>query len=416
MDTDKKSESSEASMSPAKSSDEEEEDKSSIKDQSDADSDDIHQMKLRSGKSQRTYTFRNEQRKQRATRGRKMHQGRRRRTVAPRGKKKVRTSGDLRGEWSGQKSDTESEASQDPPEEAETPVVQKFLYKPGVPWPDLSPYMQQLIEIRIASEYLTFKSNYAVKNVVWGNDVYTSDSDLVAALQHAGLIDLNDGLSDQYEGLSAFVRVTKGRSNYASSLRNGVKSRKCVNYEGHSLKPEKVSYLSCLGKLEELTEFASRMPSEFPKERPKPNFNIKTSRLIPKTSVIFNLSLEAAHPFSLDNFADKGLDESTFLSNKLKKSVLYLETASKRYELSQENEENEEQIFDQSRYRWAEVSSPVLFKDCEFMFEKGSPLENKWLGEVEDDLQWQNLEWTSTGLYVKGALYGPFRCFFYYPL
>jgi hypothetical protein len=210
--------------------------------------------------------------------------------------------------------------------------------------------------------------------------------------------------------------VTKGRSNYASSLRNGIKSRKCVNYEGHSLRPEKISYLTCLGKPEELVEFASRMPSDYPKERPKPHFSIKAARLIPKTSVVFNLSLEAAHPFSLDNFADKGMDEAKFLSHRLKKSSLYLETASKRYELSQENEEDEEQIFEsQPRYRWGEVKGPVLFKDYEFIYERGSPLEEKWLVGVTGNLEWKSLEWTSTGLYVADVLYGPFRCFFYIP-
>jgi hypothetical protein len=110
------------------------------------------------------------------------------------------------------------------------------------------------------------------------------------------------------------------------------------------------------------------------------------------------------------------MDEAKFLSHRLKKSSLYLETASKRYELSQENEEDEEQIFEsQPRYRWGEVKGPVLFKDYEFIYERGSPLEEKWLVGVTRNLEWRNLEWTSTGLYVADVLYGPFRCFFYIP-
>ncbi|MEE4248140.1 MAG: hypothetical protein V2I33_22335 [Kangiellaceae bacterium] len=53
-----------------------------------------------------------------------------------------------------QKPNRKPSEEEEPVQEMEH-VAQRFLYKPGVPWPDLSPYLQQLIEIRIAKEFLS---------------------------------------------------------------------------------------------------------------------------------------------------------------------------------------------------------------------------------------------------------------------
>ncbi|KAH6590300.1 hypothetical protein BASA61_005339 [Batrachochytrium salamandrivorans] len=43
------------------------------------------------------------------------------------------------------------------------------------------------IEVRIPSEYLTYRGNIAVrKSAVWGTDIYTDDSDIVAMIIHSG--------------------------------------------------------------------------------------------------------------------------------------------------------------------------------------------------------------------------------------
>ena len=64
----------------------------------------------------------------------------------------------------------------------QTPAKQRFLYRPELPLPNLSDYMQEIIEVRVYSEYLTkFNKAYRKRNF-WGQDIYTSDSDAVCIL------------------------------------------------------------------------------------------------------------------------------------------------------------------------------------------------------------------------------------------
>lgn len=60
--------------------------------------------------------------------------------------------------------------------------IQKFLYKPFVPLPDLQPYSNNYIEIRVHKCYVT-RSNRAFKErLFYGQDQYTSDSDIVCVM------------------------------------------------------------------------------------------------------------------------------------------------------------------------------------------------------------------------------------------
>jgi len=62
--------------------------------------------------------------------------------------------------------------------------VLRFLYKPFILLPDLSDHNQKIIEVRVHKLFLT-KFNRAVQQrQFYGNDLYTSDSDIVCILQH----------------------------------------------------------------------------------------------------------------------------------------------------------------------------------------------------------------------------------------
>lgn len=291
------------------------------------------------------------------------------------------------------------------------------MYKPGVPWPDLTPYLQQLIEIRIAREYINPQNKQVKERQLWGNEVYTSESDIVAAIHHMNFIDIWKELPGHYEGVAVIARVTKGRNNYISCIRNGIRSKRCTNYEGHSIKPERIVLLPSLGKIDELIEMAKRMPTDFPKIRQKPSLNTKSIKIIPGTFFIFNISFEPAIPYSLENFGDKGWDEAEYVSAKLKENALYVETNQKRYEISLVSEGNEDQIFEhQDKYRWAEVKFPIMFKDIDFMKEKRVPLEEESVTIIYKSLEWNNIEWSSTSVFVNGIEYGPLKCFKYIPI
>lgn len=75
------------------------------------------------------------------------------------------------------------------------------------------------LAIRIAdSGVMHFEIRGTTDGVVWGTDVYSSDSDLDAAAVHAGLV---------RAGETAVIQATllPGRTSYAGSVRNGVTSR-----------------------------------------------------------------------------------------------------------------------------------------------------------------------------------------------
>lgn len=374
-------------------------------------------MRLRRNKVVRNvYPARSDKKSSRGNRAKKLGV-KRGRSSSTRGRMKSKLT---EGRDTSKRSDTDSESEESVesvefPQEV-TPVgnIEKFLYKPGVPWPDLTPYLQQVIEIRVGREYVNPRNRQLVARNLWGNDVYTSDSDIVAVIHHMGLINVWQEIGPNYEGIAVYTRVTKGRANYISSIRNRIRSKKYSNYEGYSIKPEKVVYLNSLGKIEELIELAEKMPIDYVKIRQKPNLNLRAMRIIPGTIIAFDLSFEPAYPYSLENFGDKGWNESEFLSTRLKNSVVVLETFSQRFELSLVNDVKDDQIFEhQDKYRWAIVNEPLLLKDSEFYKEKKTPLDDSYLTVLHKSLEWSEIEWGSNSVFIKKQEYGPLHCFKY---
>ena len=51
---------------------------------------------------------------------------------------------------------------------------ERFLYKPFYSLPDLSPFIGEIIEVRVASEFLSSLNKAYVENRIWGSDIYTS--------------------------------------------------------------------------------------------------------------------------------------------------------------------------------------------------------------------------------------------------
>jgi hypothetical protein len=392
---------------------ESQEEDSKSKPQSDTEQD-PNSMRLRRKTIKSAYNTRSDKKQPRSNRAKKPS-AKRGRGSAQRGRNKSRN---YEGRDQSKRSDSDSE-SEESNESADFPnevqplaSTEKFLYKPGVPWPDLGPYLQQVIEIRVAKEYITPKNKQLVARNLWGSDVYTSDSDIVAVIHHAGIIDVWKELSPAYEGIAVFTRVTKGRANYVTCIRNRIRSKKLSNYEGFSIKPEKVTYLTSLGKIEDLIEMAEKMPTDYPKFRQKPNLNIKAMRMTPGTIITYDLSFEPAYPYSLENFGDKGWNESDFLSNKLKNCVVMLETSSQRFELSLVTGGEEDSIFErQDRYRWAIVNEPILLKDSDFCKSNKVPLEEGNVQVLHKALDWADIEWSSSSVFIKKEEFGPLRCF-----
>jgi hypothetical protein len=149
-------------------------------------------------------------------------------------------------------------------------VLPKFLYKPMIPLPDLFPFVNKFIEVRVHKCYVT-RTNKAFRHRhFFGTDQYTSDSDIVCLLQHSGLLRVPDeeSFDESFEAYAVILKVLKGRPNYKSLIKNGIKSRKLDTYDGHSLKVEKLMKLDWIGSDEELFAMAQDMPTIY-KHRPR---------------------------------------------------------------------------------------------------------------------------------------------------
>lgn len=288
-------------------------------------------------------------------------------------------------------------------------VVGSFLYKPLVPLPNLSPYLQGIIEIRVAREYMC-KSNKAYRQRnIWGSDPYTSDSDIVCALQHTSLLSIGETPPDKIAGIAVYCRVVKGRNSYQSTVRNGIRSRKSGAFEGCSIKLENYTTLDALGTHEELLKMAKAMspttPQSFRKSTP-----VNASRVIvpPETEVVFNLSSEPAYKFSLPAFADYGCDPSQRTCNILYENCLYFETRERRYELAKETERED-------AYRLSEVVDPFE-KDCDYMGSNPVPLRKEHVVPVLDGVSWKNFLWAENcSLHVKDLVIQDIHNFKYFP-
>lgn len=107
-----------------------------------------------------------------------------------------------------------------------------------------------LIQVRIPFEFLGNDNVAAQANAVWGTQVYTDDSDVVAgifsillkeiALIHSGSYKLEQGKHD----LSVTLRILPCLEKYQGSNRNGINSRSWGSFhDGESFKIEKVETL-----------------------------------------------------------------------------------------------------------------------------------------------------------------------------
>lgn len=244
---------------------------------------------------------------------------------------------------------------------------------------------------------------------IWGSDIYTSDSDVVCILQHSGYFEIKELSPTNIQGVSVFFRVSKSRSTYNSTLKNGIKSRKLNNYQGHSIKPEKYTLLvEKFGSQTELLEMASRMPKISLYERHKPQSKkLLDYQSFREFNISFNFSNELWWAYSLPAIADKGYDFKDYLSWKLKDKVLYIENNQKRYEISRNifDHLNDDYLFDEfETFRFSEVLEPFE-KDGFFMLENYVPLEaNLHVKVLYDRLDWHELHWGENSLKVKNEL------------
>ncbi|KAI8582469.1 hypothetical protein K450DRAFT_227315 [Umbelopsis ramanniana AG] len=148
-----------------------------------------------------------------------------------------------------------------------------FVYEPGVQLPVLEGQENATLEVRIPCWFLTYDNKMVKKRALWGTDIYTDDTDIVAMIIHTGKyeamyhepevklnndvmlamsgtaalieprrVDVNTNIPDH--DLSVTLRVLPKLQRYTGTIRHHLKSRDWgSNHDGMSLFVEKVEQL-----------------------------------------------------------------------------------------------------------------------------------------------------------------------------
>ncbi|RLN11954.1 hypothetical protein C2845_PM09G06320 [Panicum miliaceum] len=301
------------------------------------------------------------------------------------------------------------------------------------------------LEIRIPAEFVT-STNRQVKGAqLWGTDIYTNDSDLVAVLMHTGYCSpTSSPPPSAIQELRATVRVLPPQESYTSTLRNNVRSRAWGAGIGCSFRIECCCIVKKGGGTIDLEPRLSHTSAVEPTLAPvavertmttraAASNALRQQRFVREVTIQYNLCNEPWLKYSISIVADKGLKKSLYTSARLKKGeVIYLETHFNRYELcfngekprsigSTSNASDAEPEKHQSSshhsqngdrgsvdhelrdvFRWSRCKKAMPESAMRSI---GIPLPADQLEVLQDNLEWEDVQWSQTGVWVAGKEY-----------
>ncbi|KAG2300786.1 hypothetical protein Bca52824_037258 [Brassica carinata] len=338
-----------------------------------------------------------------------------------------------------------------------------------------------ILEVRIPAEHVTATNRRVRGGQLWGTDIYTDDSDLVAVLMHTGYCrPTASPPPPTLQELRATIRVLPSQDYYTSKLRINVRSRSWGAGIGCSYKVERCYILKKGGGTIELEPSLthSSEPTLAPMAvdksmttRAAASNAQRQQRLVREVTIQYNLCNEPWIKYSISVVADKGLKKPLFTSARLKKGeVLYLETHSSRYELcfagektmkafqasqqqqqhssSEEAKEmdnnNNSVMFSLNVFRWLRWRKPDIphvttdgektdtdsdnsvidvfrWSRCKkplpqkLMRDIGFPLPPDHVEVLEENLDWEDVQWSQTGVWIAGKEYTLARVHFLAP-
>ncbi|GLT91542.1 hypothetical protein SLE2022_094250 [Rubroshorea leprosula] len=301
------------------------------------------------------------------------------------------------------------------------------------------------LEIRIPAEHVTATNRQVRGGQLWGTDIYTDDSDLVAVLMHTGYCrPTASPPPPAIQELRATIRVLPPQDCYTSKLRNNVRSRAWGAGIGCSYRVERCCIVKKGGGTIDLepclTHSSTVEPTLAPvavertiTTRAAASNALRQQRFVREVTIQYNLCNEPWIKYSISIVADKGLKKPLYTSARLKKGeVLYLETHSCRYELcftgeklmkttiapqaneaeteksqnhhshSINGEKNDADNIMIDVFRWSRCKKPLPQK---VMRSVGIPLPLEHVEVIEENLDWEDVQWSQTGVWIAGKEY-----------
>ncbi|RKP39438.1 hypothetical protein BJ085DRAFT_34492 [Dimargaris cristalligena] len=120
------------------------------------------------------------------------------------------------------------------------PCLGYYTYEPGHLLPCFAAHDDGVFYVRVAAKYLAWTNPQVQRRALWGTEIFSDDSDVVAMAIHSGLELPADGPCN-YDALIG-VRVSPRLMRYQGSERGGLQSRTWGDHDGiswriHSLTP-----------------------------------------------------------------------------------------------------------------------------------------------------------------------------------
>lgn len=312
------------------------------------------------------------------------------------------------------------------------------------------------LEIRIPAEHVTATNRQVRGGQLWGTDIYTDDSDLVAVLMHTGYCRPTASPPPAaIQELRATIRILPPQESYVSTLRNNVRSRAWGAAIGCSYRVERCCIMKKGGgsiDLEPcLTHTSTIEPTLAPvaversmTTRAAASNALRQQRFVREVTIQYNLCNEPWIKYSISIVADKGLKKPLYTSARLKKGeVLYLETHSCRYELcftgekimkapsasqthEAESDKSQNHVHSANGERSSSEGDNMVvdmfrFSRCrkplpqKLMRSIGIPLPVEHLEVLEENLDWEDVLWSQTGVWISGKEYPLARVHFLSP-
>jgi len=278
------------------------------------------------------------------------------------------------------------------------------VYSPCIVPPELKGRMNSLVEVLLPPRYLVADHKQVKLRQLWGTDTYTDDSDLVAVLVHTGHVKLK--ATAPKTPLLVSLRVCPTAASYAGSERNGLRSRdwsvgmhtgvsykveRCLQHTSGAVPPAEVSLLRP-------NQQTRQIPGSLVQIAPGPG---QTFAIPPAAClVVFSLSSEPWLKYSLALVADQGTDRERWTSTRLRREALYLESATKRFELALAP--SDDALHD--KYTLSEVPAPHGM-DARAVEAAGVPLPRAKTALLEEGLDWEELVWGPSYVRVRGVEY-----------
>ncbi|KAI7846188.1 hypothetical protein COHA_000258 [Chlorella ohadii] len=333
------------------------------------------------------------------------------------------------------------------------PRLPMLMYKEGEPLRDLRSYYSkdgasQSVEVRIPAHCLTSNNRHVRARQLWGSDVYTEDSDLVAVLMHCGY--WYHSLTHppaQVAEVRAVLKPQDPRDSYPSTARNSIRSRawaapieaslaaadtaadtaiaaaaaEGMLPRGCSYAVEKCWVVTRSGTSVDLAPNLEGLPAAAPTFTPSHMERIITrssgaggrQRQVQEVTVMFNLVNEPWPKYNMQAVADRGLKPHEWTSARLHSTVLYLESHKERFELALSspaaNEADGEAAGGGERYRFSRCTRPL---PAALMAKLGVPLPEAERSVLHEDLSWEEIQWGANGVSLRGQLYPLVRIHF----